>query len=62
MRDAAARARPPAEARRVDGWLPRSTPPLARGRLNSALPLRPDPDLEPVLGSTGSARSPCRCS
>jgi N-acetylglutamate synthase len=50
LREAAARAWPPAEARRVDGWLLRSTPALARGRLNSALPLRPDPDLEPVLG------------
>lgn len=49
LRDAAARAWPPAEARRADGWLLRSTPALARGRLNSALPLRGDPDLEPVL-------------
>jgi N-acetylglutamate synthase len=49
LRDAAARAWPPAEAVRVDGWLLRSTPALARGRLNSALPLRADPDLEPVL-------------
>jgi ribosomal protein S18 acetylase RimI-like enzyme len=49
LRDAAARAWPPAEARRVDGWLLRSTPALERARLNSALPLHPDPDLRPVL-------------
>lgn len=58
LRDHAARAWPPAEARRVDGWLLRSTPDVPRGRLNSALPLRPDPELGPVLefyGARGQA-------
>jgi N-acetylglutamate synthase len=49
LRDHAARSWPPAVARRADGWLLRSTPELDRGRLNSALPLRADPDLAPVL-------------
>jgi ribosomal protein S18 acetylase RimI-like enzyme len=49
LRDAAARAWPPLEARRIDGWLLRSTPDVPRGRLNSGLPLRADPDLAPLL-------------
>lgn len=32
----------------ADGWLLRSTPTVPRGRLNSALPVRADPDLAPV--------------
>jgi N-acetylglutamate synthase len=49
LRDAAARAWPPTEARRVDGWLLRSTPDVPRGRLNSALPPHADPDLAAVV-------------
>jgi hypothetical protein len=50
LREHAARAWPAAEARRVDGWLLRSP----RGRLSSALPLRLDPDLGPVLERHGA--------
>ena len=49
FRDHAARSWPASEAVEREGWLLRSTPAVPRGRLNSALPLRPDPDLEPVL-------------
>jgi GNAT superfamily N-acetyltransferase len=48
IREVLAAAWPPSIAQARDGWLLRATPGVPRGRLNSALPLVPDPDLAVV--------------
>jgi GNAT superfamily N-acetyltransferase len=48
LRDFLAAAWPPSATRAESGWLLRATPGVPRGRLNSALPLAPDPDLAVV--------------
>jgi GNAT superfamily N-acetyltransferase len=48
IRDFLAAAWPPAIEQTREGWLLRATPNVPRGRLNSALPLVPDPDLAAV--------------
>ena len=48
LRDFLAAAWPPAIMQARDGWLLRATPGVSRGRLNSGLPLTPDPPLAAV--------------
>jgi GNAT superfamily N-acetyltransferase len=60
LRDFLAAAWPPAAVQTRDGWLLRATPGVSRGRLNSALPLTPDPPLAAVDAFYAALRLPAQ--
>ena len=60
IRDHAARSWPATERALAPGWLLRSTPTVARGRLNSALTLEVDPDLAAVEAFYASRGQPAQ--